>query len=178
MTYFDEIKKSMEFLSNQKETIFLGQAVEYPGTAMTRTLSDVPKSKLYEMPVCEEMQMGISLGMSLNGMIPISIYPRWNFLLLAVNQIVNHVDKISEISNNKFKSKIIIRTGIGSEKPLHPQHQHIGDFTNAFKDMLKNIEVIKLENPSDILPAYEKAYLRNDNKSTLLVEVSDYYNSK
>ena len=41
--YFDELKKSMNFLGSQKNTIFIGQAVEVPGTAMSNTLSDIPK---------------------------------------------------------------------------------------------------------------------------------------
>ena len=44
---------------------FSGQAVEYPGTAMTNTLKNVPK-KLIEIPVAEEMQLGISNGLALN----------------------------------------------------------------------------------------------------------------
>ena len=178
MKYFDEIKKSMNFLAQQKNSIFIGQAVEYPGTAMTNTLKDVTKSKLMELPVCEEMQMGVTLGLALNGYIPISIFPRWNFLLLAMNQLVNHIDKVPQITNNKFKSKVIIRTGIGSERPLHPQHQHIGDFTDAFQSIFTNIEIIRLENSNEILKSYKKAYRRKDNKSTLLVEVSDFYNEK
>ena len=178
MKYFNELKKSMNFLSEQNKTIFIGQAVEYPGTAMSNTLSEVSKSKLLELPVCEEMQMGVSLGMAINGYIPITIFPRWNFLLLSMNQLVNHVDKIPQISDDKIKCKMIIRTGVGSERPLHPQHQHIGDFTESFKKILSNIEVIKLNNPKDIFKAYKKAYIRKDNKSTLIVEVSDYYNEK
>ena len=94
MKYFDELKKSMEWLGEQQNTIFVGQAVEYPGTAMTNTLTNIEKSKLLEMPVNEDMQMGVTLGLALNGTVPISLYPRWNFLLLAANQLVNHVDKI------------------------------------------------------------------------------------
>ena len=78
MKYFDEIKKSMDWLNTKSDTLFLGQAVEYDGTAMTRTLRDVDASKKLEMPVNEEMQTGITLGMALNGTVPISIYPRWN----------------------------------------------------------------------------------------------------
>ena len=61
---------------------------------MTNTLSDVPKEKLLEMPVDEEMQMGMTNGLAVAGTVPVSIYPRWNFLLLAVNQLVNHLDRM------------------------------------------------------------------------------------
>ncbi|MBM3700835.1 MAG: hypothetical protein FJW68_08015 [Actinobacteria bacterium] len=178
MKYFDELKKSMGWLAEKPETIFLGQAVEYPGTMMTNTLADVPKVKLLEMPVAEEMQLGISIGLALNGTIPISIYPRWNFLLLATNQLVNHLDKMPLYSNGEFKPKVIIRTSIGSERPLNPQIQHTGDYSDAFKLMLKIVEVIVLNEPDQIFPAYQKAYLRDDSRSTILVEYGDYYNEK
>ena len=86
--YFDELKRSMDYLATKSNTVFLGQAVAYTGTAMTNTLRDVPKEKLIEMPVSEEMQMGITNGIAVEGSVPISIYPRWNFVLLAVNQLV------------------------------------------------------------------------------------------
>ena len=68
--------------------------------------------------------------------------------------------------------------GIGSERPLHPQGQHVGDYTEAYRKMLINIEVIRLEEPEDVFPAYYKAYHRTDGKSTILVEYGDYYNEK
>jgi pyruvate/2-oxoglutarate/acetoin dehydrogenase E1 component len=176
MKYFDELKRSMDYLASHPDTIFLGQAVEYAGTAMTNTLKDVSDNKKLELPVCEDMQAGITNGLALAGKIPVSIYPRWNFFLLATNQVVNHLDKINLISN--YKTKVIIRTGIGSERPMHPQHQHIGDFTDAYKMMLSNIEIIRLDEPFDIFPAYEKALNRTDGKSTILVEWGDYYNEK
>jgi 1-deoxy-D-xylulose-5-phosphate synthase len=41
--------------------MFLGQAVEYKGTAMTNTLVNVPREKLLEMPVDEEMH-AVAIG--------------------------------------------------------------------------------------------------------------------
>ena len=178
MKYFDELKRSMEYLAKEEKTVFIGQAVEAPGTAMSNTLKDIDKKKLIEFPIAEEMQMGVTNGLALNGNIPISIFPRWNFFLLAINQLVNHLDKLNRMSNNKFKSKVIIRTGIGSQRPLHPQFQHIGDFTDAVKKMCSTVEVIKLNEPKDIFPSYEKALNRSDGNSTILVEYGDYYNEK
>ena len=178
MKYFDELKRSMEFLASDPRTVFIGQSVAFPCTAMSNTLMGVPKEKLVELPVAEEMQMGMSLGMGLNRLIPVTIFPRWNFLLLAINQLVNHVDKARVMSNGGYDPKIIIRTGIGSERPLHPQHQHIGDFTDAIRKMCTTIEVIRLKEPEDIFPAYEKSLLRDDGRNTILVEYGDNYNEK
>ncbi len=175
--YFDELKKSMTFLGSQKKTIFIGQAVEVPGTAMSNTLKNVPRKKLLELPVAEEMQMGITLGLAMEGSVPISIFPRWNFLLYGINQLVNHLDKYYIMTGTK-KLKVIIRTGIGSQRPLHPQYQHIGDYTNAIKSMCTSIDIIKLKEAHDVFPAYKKAFNRKDGKSTIIVEYGDYYNEK
>ena len=176
--YFDELSRAMKYLGQQKDTIFLGQAVEYKGTAMTNTLKGVDRSKLLEMPVTEEMQMGITNGLSIAGTVPVSIYPRWNFLLLAANQLVNHLDKYPIYTHGDYSPKAIIRVGIGSERPLNPQIQHTGDFTEAFRKMLSTVEVIRLDEPEDVFPAYHKAYNRTDGKSTILVEWGDYYGEK
>ena len=178
MKYFEELKKSMEFLDKNRKTLFIGQAVEVPGTAMSNTLVNVNKNKRIELPVAEEMQMGITIGMLMSGYIPVSIYPRWNFLLLAINQLVNHLDKLSIMTNNKYRSKAIIRTSIGSQRPLHPQYQHVGDFTSQIKKMCRNINVVKLSNPNQIFKEYKKALNRKDGISTILVEYGDYYNEK
>jgi pyruvate/2-oxoglutarate/acetoin dehydrogenase E1 component len=176
LKYFDELKRAMNMLAGDPRVIFMGQAVEYAGTAMSNTLKDVPKEQLLEMPVFEDTQMGMTLGLALAGYIPVSIYPRWNFLVCATNQLVNHVDKITMMSD--YKPRIIIRTGIGSERPLHPQHQHVGDYTDAYRLLCPNTDIIKLEEPRHVYDAYCTAYLRRDGKSTILVEYGDYYNEK
>ena len=178
MKYFDELKRAMTWLGEKPDTMFLGQAVEYKGTAMTNTLTEVNRDKLLEMPVNEDMQMGMTIGLALNGTIPISIYPRWNFLILAANQIVNHLDKFSSMSNGKLTPKVIIRVAVGSESPIDPQCQHKGNFTEAFKSLTQNLDIIQLDEPEDIIPAYEKALNREDGKSTILVEFADYCRTK
>ena len=178
MKYFDEIKTSMEWLARDPRTVFIGQAVVVPGTAMSNTVKDIPIARRIEIPVAEELQMGMSIGLALQGQVPVSIYPRWNFLLLAANQLVNHLDKLGVMSNGCYQPRVIIRTSIGSQRPLHPQFQHIGDFTDAFRLICTTVEVIRLDEPGQIFPAYERALLRDDGRSTLLVEWGDYYEEK
>ena len=145
---------------------------------MSNTLKNINKKKLLELPVAEDMQMGMSLGLAMDKNVPISIYPRWNFLLYAINQLINHIDKFKVMAGNEIAPKIIIRTGIGSQRPLHPQFQHIGDFSEAIQKMCSTIEVIRLNEPEDIFPSYKKAYERKDGINTILVEYGDYYNEK
>ena len=176
--YFDELKAAMNYLGKKSNTVFIGQAVSVPGTAMYNTLKEIDPCKRIELPVLEDTQMGMSLGMAIAGKKVITIYPRWNFLLCATNQLVSHVDKFPIMTEYAVKPGLIIRTSVGSERPLFPGHQHIGNFSNQYRQMLKTVEVIELKEPKDIDPAYKHAYNRRDGKSTLLVEFGDYYNEK
>src|SRR3989344_2336783 len=167
MAYKDELTKAMELLSENEKTIFLGQSVACSGNAIYKTLEKVPVTKRIELPIIEDTQMGMSIGLSFEGFIPISIFPRMDFLILATNQLVNHLDKIKEMSNNHFNPKVIIRTSIGATRPLYPGVQHCSDYTEALKLILKNVKVIKLENSRDIMPEYKKAL--ESNSPTLLI---------
>lgn len=174
--YFDELSRSMQYLAEFENTKFIGQSVEVAGTAMRNTLVSLDQSKLIELPVEEDFQMGLAVGMALTGLVPVSIFPRWNFLLLATNQIVNHLDKLKELTQSDNPGKVIIRTGIGSVNPLNPGPQHTGDFTDAFRLMCPNIKIVRLDTADMIFPEYKKAYDRTDGISTLLIEWSDKYN--
>ena len=178
MRYFDELKRAMNWLAEQDNTLFVGQAVAVPGTAMFNTLKEVPEHQRIELPVFEDTQMGMSLGMTFAGKRVISVFPRWNFLLCATNQLVNHVDKYKLMSEGEGTPSLIIRTSVGSERPLFPGHQHIGNYSEAFRTMLKNVDVVELKEPEQIFDGYKNAYERKDGRSTLLVEFGDYYNEK
>jgi pyruvate/2-oxoglutarate/acetoin dehydrogenase E1 component len=178
MSYFEELQKAMSLLSDNPKTVFLGQAVLYEGTGLYDSLKHIPEEKRIELPVAEYFQSGLANGMAIAGMIPVSIFPRWNFLLMGVDQIVNHLDKFIEMSDGKLSPKVIIRVAVGSERPVDPQSQHKGNFSDAFRSMTKNIEVIELYKPEQILPAYEKALLREDGVNTILVEFADFAKEK
>jgi pyruvate/2-oxoglutarate/acetoin dehydrogenase E1 component len=178
MKYFDELKRAMVMLAEHEKTIFIGQAVAYGGTGMYDTLVDVPDNKKVEFPVAEYLQCGVVNGLAIQGWIPVSIIPRWNFLLMGTDQIINHLDKLPLMSDGRCTPKAIIRVAVGSERPVDPQDQHKGNFTLAFRLMCKTIDIIELEEPEDIVPAYEKALNRTDGKSTILVEFSDYQKEK
>ena len=178
MTYKQELIRSMEYLAKDKRTIFIGQSVRYSGNAIFNTLSTISNSRKIELPVFEDVQMGMSMGLALDGYIPVTCYPRFDFLILAINQLVNHLDKIKYMSENKMKPRVIIRTSIGSKKPLDGGPQHTQDYTKAVKLMLTEIDVVLLNSKKQIFPAFKKALERKDCKSTLLIEHGDYYNKK
>lgn len=150
--------------------MFVGQGVGVAGTTMTDTLKNVSPDKLLEFPVAEDMQMGFCTGLALQGFIPVCIFPRWNFLLCAANQIVNHLDRLPLLG---YPARVIIRTATPATKKFNPGPQHSDDFTGAFRAMCKTIEVIELHSAEQIFPAYERAL--NSEHSTLLVEYTELY---
>ena len=115
--------------------------------------------------------------MAIEGMIPVSTFPRWNFLLMGTDQIVNHLDKFRTMSNGDLTPKVIIRVAVGSEQPVDPQCQHKGNFSEAFRRMTHNTEIIELARAEQIVPAYRKALNRKDGVNTILVEFADYCKS-
>jgi len=183
LKYKNEIIRSMEWLGEKEDTIFLGQSLKYSGNAMYNTTKTISEDKLVELPVFEDVQMGMSLGMAYEGFVPITCYPRFDFLICATNQLVNHLDKITIMSEGQFKPRVIIRTSIGSRIPLDAGEQHTQDHTQAYRNLLKRVDVVILEESDDIFPAFKHAYERQplskyDSLVTLLIEWGDHYNAK
>jgi pyruvate/2-oxoglutarate/acetoin dehydrogenase E1 component len=172
LNYLDEINKSVQLLSDNK-AVFVGQAVQYKGTGITKQLADVPSDQKIELPVAEEFQMGFCLGLALEGVLPVSIYPRSNFAILACNQIVNHLDKWNTMCSGKSNPKVIIKIAVGSSHPLDPGQQHKANYAQAFESMCDYINVVDLIYAHQILPAYQEAL--SGNKPTILFEHADLY---
>ena len=173
MKYKDELIRSMKWLGEKDNTLFLGQATAFSGHAISGTLTEVPKDKLIELPVIEEVQMGMCAGLSLEGYVPISIYPRFNFMMLAINQLVNHIDKMKEMSKGMLVPKVIVRVAVGASKPIDGGAQHTQDFTEAIKHMVTDTKVVELTEPEQIFTSFKDAY--NRNGSTIMIEWGDFY---
>ena len=172
-TYKDELIKSMNYLAEKPNTIFVGQQTAFAGNPMSTTILDVSKDKMIETPVFEEVQMGMSVGLGMTNMCVVTFYPRWDFLICAANQLVNHADKLEIMSDGEWKPNIIVRVGKGSDKPLDPGHQHKADYTEPFKKILTNAVVTKLDSHEKIYPAYQKAL--KEGGLHILVEYPELY---
>lgn len=168
--YFGELTKAMTLLGEHPKTLFVGQAVKFDGQRAYASFAGVPEEKRIEMPVCEDFQMGFCAGLALEGYIPVSFYPRMDFLIIAANQLVNHLDKMPFMG---WKPKVIIRTAVGSNKPLDPGYQHTQNHVYALRHMLFKIRVVEVLNPKYILETYE-AVLNGDD-SVIVVEHMGLY---
>ena len=176
MRYKEELDRAMEWLSTKSNTVFMGQAIGFSGHAISNTMAKVPQDKRVELPVFEELQLGIATGMALEGWVPVTCYPKFDFFILGLNQLVNHLDKMHDMSKGDMKPKVIIRVAVGSKVPFSAGPQHTQNHTEAMRKMLTEVEVIELMEPEDVFPAFEKAY--NSDKSFLIIEHSEFYGSK
>jgi pyruvate/2-oxoglutarate/acetoin dehydrogenase E1 component len=171
--YFDALRATMGEIARDKNVVFIGQAVACEGTAMSRTLDLVPAEQKVEFPVAEDMQMGFAIGMALRGLVPVCCYPRWNFLLLAMNQLVLHLDKLPEMTRHEVRPRVIIRVAVATDEPMHPGPQHVGDFLQATNLMLKTVLVSELSRADEIARAYRGAMMFNG--ASIISELSRLY---
>ena len=166
------LTNAMTELAKLDDTIFIGQQIIYAGNPMSTTLGEVPKEKMIEVPVMEETQMGMSLGLAITGKTVISFYPRWDFLISAANQLINHVDKFELMTGKKVN--IFIRVGKGADVPLDPGHQHKANYINEFKTMCPNIEIHELKTSVDVELTYK--YIMENGGIHILAEYPQLYN--
>ena len=171
MDYFRELTQAMADLAQNPKTLFVGQQVRFDGQRMHASFKDVPMERRIEMPVCEDFQLGFCAGLALSGFLPICVFPRMDFLIIAANQLVNHLDKFPLMF--KPAPKVIIRTAVGATRPLDPGPQHTQNHVDALRMMLKTIPVIELFDEGSIASAYQEAHA--SDTSTIIVERMESY---
>ena len=169
-SYTGELNRSMKMLAEHPKTLFVGQAVKYPGQAAFKTFDGVPMDRRIEMPVCEDLQMGFCTGLALEGYIPVCFYPRWDFLIIAANALINHLDKLPMMG---WRPKMIIRTAVGRTQPLDPGPQHVQNHTHAVRQMLHTVSLYELFKAEQIFDAYMMAL--NTPEPVILVEHMEKY---
>ena len=160
----ERLKECIDWLAAKPDSIFIGQGL-FAGTKLSAAFADVPKERKIEFPVAEDLQLGVSIGLSLEGFVPVSVFPRTNFLLCAMNQLANHLDVIRDYSD--YRPKVIVLTQAGLVTPLNPGPQHVvadGYWIEDFAKLFRNVHVRE----SNGLPTYQAAYEQED--STVIVE--------
>lgn len=160
MKYIEEVDRGMRLLADDNRTVVMGQAVQYKGHAVTRQAQFWPEERRLELPVAEDFQTGMALGMCLDGhygerVIPVSIYPRMNFLICGANQLLNHIDKWAAMGSDH--PHIILKAVVGSSYPLDPGQQHKADWAHELESMTEDVMVHNLIYAHQVEPAYTTA---------------------
>ena len=169
MSYKDALIRANTYLAADPKTRFIGYGL-LKGRALG-TLVNVPAAQIIEMPVAENLMMDMAIGMALVGCKPVVFLERMDFLMNCMDALVNHLDKISTISQGEFNPKVIIRCIVGNKnKPLYTGLTHIQDFTEGLQAMV-TMPVVQLKTVADINYSYEKA--DKALYSTVLVEYKD-----
>lgn len=167
LAFAKAVNKAMRTLADDSRTIFIGQSVCFDGATIYDSLDGVPMERRLEMPVIEDFQLGYCIGLSLTGVVPVCIFPRMDFMLLACNQLVNHLDKLPLFG---WKPKVILRTRVGSKWPLDAGPQHTQNYRKEFDLMTCSVQVREVRTPAQVKETYAEA-LASPN-SFLIVEYS------
>jgi len=171
MNYKEEIKKSVEQISTDK-VVHIGYGLLTPGRG-GGSLKAVADSKIVETPVAENLMLGLAIGMSFEDYLPVVYYERFDFIMNAMDALVNHLDKLEEISEGEFKPKVIIRCVIGGKKsPFFTGVTHTQDFEQALKLLVK-IPIYKLGSVDSINSTFLQCY--SSDRSSIVIEEKDRY---
>jgi len=169
ISYKDAIAQSMNELGDEG-AIFIGYNVAY-GDAMG-TLKDIPKEQKLETPVAENLMAGLAIGMSFEGFIPVIYYERHDFMTVAADAIINHIDKIERISHGEYKVPVIIRAVTADAGPFYSGITHSQDFTEMFKSAV-SFPVVDPVSGADVLKAVRGA--RESGRPMMLIERKSRY---
>ena len=97
--YGTAIREAFFYLLNNYEDVFvMGQGLWSPwyvGNSMTNLDKEFGVERVIDTPVSESACTGAAVGASLAGMKPIVVHPRMDFMLYAMDAIVNEAAKWS-----------------------------------------------------------------------------------
>ena len=129
--YGTAILSAFEYLlKNYKETFVIGQGLWSPwyvGNSMTDLDKKFGKNRVIDTPVSESATTGAAIGASLAGMKPIVVHPRMDFMLYAMDAIVNQAAKWSHMFGGQAHPGVTIRSIInrgGEQGAQHSQALH------------------------------------------------------
>ena len=129
--YGTAILSAFEYLlKNYQDTFVVGQGLWSPwyvGNSMTDLDKKFGKNRVIDTPVSESAVTGAAIGASLAGMKPIVVHPRMDFMLYAMDAIVNHAAKWSNMFGGQASAGVTIRSIInrgGEQGAQHSQALH------------------------------------------------------
>jgi pyruvate dehydrogenase E1 component beta subunit len=131
LTYAQAIREAHAQLMKSDPRVFVfGQGLWSPWYA-GESLKDLDKDfgieRIIDSPISENAVTGAAVGAAICGMRPIVFHPRMDFMLLAVDPIVNQAANWSYIFSGKVNVPVVIRATInrgGEQGAQHSQAVH------------------------------------------------------
>ncbi|MBT6047199.1 MAG: alpha-ketoacid dehydrogenase subunit beta [Candidatus Scalindua sp.] len=131
MKYSEAIRDALSQSLKRDERVFLmGLGVtDAKGVfgSTTGLQEEFGSQRVFDIPVCENTIVGIMNGASMQGMRPIMVNQRIDFILYAMDQIINHSAKWKWMFGGAQKLPIVIRAIVGrgwGQGPQHSQSMH------------------------------------------------------
>ena len=126
ISYADAIRQALhDALQKWPEVILLGEGVPDPkeifGT--THGLQDkFGQDRVMDMPIAENGMTGICIGAALAGVRPVIVHQRIDFVLLAMDQLINNAAKWHYMFNGQQTVPLVVRLIVGRGWGQGPQH--------------------------------------------------------
>ena len=135
-----------EALDNDERVFIMGEDVGAYQGAYVVTKGFFEKygpERIRDTPIAEGVMVGSGVGAAMAGMRPIVEIMTINFLLLGIDQVVNHATKLRYMSNGQLEVPLIIRTVTGGGAQLAATH------SQSFEGWFASVPGIKVAVPSD-----------------------------
>lgn len=150
LAYAEAIREAhAQLLASDPRVFLIGQGVWspwYAGTSLQDLEKEFGRQRVIDTPVSENALTGIAIGAALAGMRPIVFHPRMDFMLLAMDPIVNQAANWSYIFAGQVKVPVVIRAAInrgGEQGAQHSQALH------AFFFHVPGLKVVMPSTPYD-----------------------------
>jgi pyruvate dehydrogenase E1 component alpha subunit len=169
ISYKEAMNLAMKELGDEG-AIFIGYNVA-KGDAMG-TLKEVSSEQKLETPVAENLMSGLAIGMSFEEFLPVLYFERHDFMMVAMDALVNHIDKIERISHGEFKVPVIIRAVTADGGPFYSGITHSQDFTEVLRAAV-SFPVYDPKSGKEILEAFRNAH--DSKRPAIIVERKSRY---
>ncbi len=175
ISYPEAIREAIDQeMSRDSSIILLGQGVDDPKRIFGSTAGLVEKygkERVFDTPLAEDGMTGVAIGAALGGLRPINTHVRMDFVLLAMNQIINMASKMHYSFGGSVYVPLVIRTVIGKSWGQGPQH------SQSIYPMLMNIPGLKIIAPSTPFDAKGGliSSIRDDNPVIFIEHRHLYY---
>lgn len=145
-TYYEAINQAIEEEMKEDKSVFvIGGETKMFGS-LDQLEHKFGKNRVITTPISEDATTGLVLGAALADMRPIQVHIRVDFMLLAVNQIINMISSTTFGSNGKSKCPILIRAVVG--RGWGQGYQHSKSLHGLFAQ-IPGLKVIMPTTPND-----------------------------